>query len=106
LRAVVDPDRAGLSAPFDDPFNAPGNPVIGHQEVHLIPSLSRLKSSGVFSSLNARPSPRRSALKPPWRLKGTAQASRRIPVRKENWIILFSVEIPGIGRGQQTILRR
>ena len=35
FRAVVYPDRAGLSAPFDDPIKAPDDPFSGQGEVDL-----------------------------------------------------------------------
>ena len=37
LRAVVDPDGAGLAAPFDDPVEASDDPFGGEREVDLYP---------------------------------------------------------------------
>ena len=79
FRAVVDRYGAGFAAPFDDPVQAANDPFGGNEKSTSMPSLSRLKSSSTFSSRNARPSPRRSAMKSMDQVmlgdSGTARAS-------------------------------
>jgi hypothetical protein len=107
LRAVIDPERAGLSAPFDDPIKAPDDPLSGQRDVHLNPQPFAVE---VVQHIQQ---PERAAIteaicfEAPIAFKGNRPSvAPHTGAQGELDHTFFSVEIPGIGRGQQTILRR